>query len=293
MELAFIKAEGLGNDFIVVESATFLESDPRSVLRIQKVRQLCDRNYGIGADGVLQIWPEDKHWRLRIHNADASIPEMCGNGVRCVAVALLERQRIRFEDTLHIESDAGPIECSFVSKSEIKVNMGAVTIEEYHSGKHDDEGQRGIYEMALSVTRRLLGDDVLDAKKVSVGNPHWVIRVQDLPSVEILGALQKEDALQELFPNGVNISAYCCERDHLEALVWERGVGPTKACGTAACAIAHVQARHDTSCELINGIHVHLPGGGLCISSERTEMQGAICWMQAPAHVVFQGSIKI
>lgn len=269
-KLPFHKYEGLGNDFVLVEA-----SHEDLVIAARAV-ELCDRRFGIGADGVLLVLAPrtpDCEARMRVLNADGSVPEMCGNGVRCVALHLAHA-RSRAEGTVCIDTDAGPRRCVV-----------------------DDRDGRGLVTVDMGVVRTF-GDRTLDVdgKRVTVstadaGNPHAVL----------FGAFARGDvehlgpriAAHAEFPRGTNVEFACAVGGGIDLVVWERGVGITLACGTGACAAAAVAcdkglARRGTPAS------VRLPGGTLDVTisaSTGHADEPMRATLRGPARYVYSGSI--
>ena len=259
--LAFEKYEGSGNDFLLVEA-----SDENAVPRDLAVA-LCDRHFGVGADGVLLILPArsaECAARMRVINADGSIPEMCGNGARCVALHIAHGKRAA---SLRIETDAGVREC-WLERGEgeamITVDMGIVRVAE------DDALQIDGKSFAVSVA--------------NAGNPHAVL----------FGNFSRKDAehlgpriaTHPSFPRGTNVEFARTSGERIDLLVWERGVGMTSACGTGACATVAVACRKGLV-RLGVPVTVVLPGGQLEIAvaeDGRTTLRG-------PARHVFSGRL--
>ncbi|MEO6603402.1 MAG: diaminopimelate epimerase, partial [Polyangiaceae bacterium] len=210
--LRFAKYEGLGNDFLVVDasSETFLDAS--------QAVTLCNRHFGVGADGVLLVTkPTSLGARatMVVLNADGSRPEMCGNGLRCVALHLALQDRAQGVSFI-VDTDAGPrlvaVEGSYASTS-VSVGMG-----------------RGVPEGELDYA---FGGASLKFALVSMGNPHAISfdAEFDVQRLDQLGP-----ALSAQFPAGTNVELVVKrEERQLEVLVWERGVGRTLACGTGAC----------------------------------------------------------
>jgi len=251
----FAKYQGLGNDFVLVDR---LKTDV--VLTPTLVRRICDRRFGVGADGVLEILSSDTSLaRMVVHNADGSIAEMCGNGLRCVARYLALREPttpIQYS----IETGAGDLPVHHVG-TDVAVEMGAIV----------DHGQRSL-ELATGP---------LNGHFVSLGNPHYVL----------YGQWTRDDAIRlgpmierhPSFPNGVNVSFATLNEGVVDLFVWERGCGLTQACGTGACATAAVgwlEERLDKA----DGIDINLPGGTLRIAGGPHALT-----MQGPAEHVFVG----
>ncbi|HEY2406354.1 MAG TPA: diaminopimelate epimerase [Polyangiaceae bacterium] len=264
--LAFSKYEGLGNDFVVIDAATEALLDPALAIR------MCDRHFGIGADGVLLVLPpvsQRARARMVVLNADGSRPEMCGNGVRCVALhlALRDNQQV---GSLTIDTDAGPR--AITLEREGGVASAAV------------EMGQALVEAELSRTYR---GRQLSFMRVSMGNPHAICFDADLNAGELdeLGPL-----ISAAVPGGTNVeSVTMCSAREFELLVWERGVGRTLACGTGACAAAVAAAVSGRS-PFDLPIHVSLPGGAL----EITVRGGTLAvTMSGPARLVFSGESRI
>lgn len=276
MPLQFAKYEGLGNDFVVVEA--FGTAAP---LDAAQARTLCDRHRGIGADGVLLIEGEPAHPRMRVINADGSQPEMCGNGLRCVALHLVRRSFAPAGADFVVETDAGPHRCRVASaarESSVEVSMR-------HASLIPSEvpvvapGSQPV----LDETFNIAGSEV-KLSCVSMGNPHAVtFQPLALEARQKLGPLLEK---HERFPNAANIGfARVTGSQQIELAVWERGVGFTEACGTGACACA-VAAVETGRASREQPIVVTLPGGALEIRvGERAERIG----MKGPARHVFDG----
>jgi diaminopimelate epimerase len=262
--LSFAKYEGLGNDFIVLDLARPSDLDPRIV------PALCDRRFGIGADGVLLVLPPKgaADARMVVINADGSVPEMCGNGLRCVAVHVATA-RGQQDAELTIETDAGPRRSVVSGRGRavpnVEVEMGVV---------------------------RLLGDRELEVDNQSVdlsivdaGNPHAVtFRTAPRPELEKLGALIARDPA---FPRGTNVEFVEVRGHEIQVFVWERGVGPTLACGTGACAaVAVASARNLVPSNA--WVHVRLPGGVLEVRRDPTSGETLLA---GPARCVFRGEV--
>lgn len=252
--MRFVKLEGLGNDFVVVDATR-----GPAPLDAEQVRALCDRRRGIGADGVLRVEPSGRaRCRMTIFNADGSRPEMCGNGLRCVARYLRDADP-ETPRRFAVETDAG-LRNVVDHGAEVEVDMGALT----------DHGVRAL--PALDLTGRL----------VDVGNPHLVVcGAYDAEAARRLGPRIERDPQ---FPRGVNANFATIEHPaRVRLFVWERGCGLTQACGTGACATVAagwLGGRLPTD----RAIEVQLPGGSLTISGSPAQIT-----MRGPARWVFDG----
>jgi diaminopimelate epimerase len=260
--LAFEKYEGLGNDFVVVDVPSRPDAAAEWAVR------LCDRRRGIGADGVLFVSPSAsaRDGRMVVMNADGSVPEMCGNGLRCVALHVARRRGLRGGELI-FETDAGLRRCEI----EDGAGEGIVTI---------DMG-----EIALLGRRELdLDGESLVVELADAGNPH-AIRLGPFTrgDVERLGP---KIATHVAFPSGTNAEFAVAGRGGIDLVVWERGVGVTEACGTGACATAAV-ACHLGLAAYGEPVDVRLPGGALSITIDRATGRAA---MRGPARHVFSGT---
>lgn len=261
---AFEKYEGLGNDFVVVDAAS------ESAVSAACARAWCDRRRGIGADGVLLMLPARARGvlaRMRVLNADGSVAEMCGNGLRCAALHLA-RARSLERGTIEIETDAGVRDCRIERSGDdamVEADMGVVRVGE---------------DVVVTV------DDVpIALSRVDTGNPHAVaFRPMGRAEFEALGP--RLSASRE-FPGGVNVEiAQIAEAGVIDVRVWERGAGATLACGTGACAVAAV-ARAKGMLEA-SAIRVRLPGGELIASYDRESGKTSL---RGPARRVFSGTV--
>jgi diaminopimelate epimerase len=261
----FSKYEGTGNDFVVIEVARVEDFDAKAV------PALCDRRLGVGADGVLLVLPPKEGSaaaRMLVLNADGSVPEMCGNGLRCVALHLALARGGADVEVL-VETDSGTRACSVrgagAREARVRVDMGVVKVVE-----------RG---------RLLLGGEALDVAVVDAGNPHAVV-FRDDPRAD-LPFLGPEIAQHTSFPAGTNVELVAQRGEAFDVFVWERGVGPTRACGTGACAVV-AEAFASGLVKVAGPVTVHLPGGPLIVSHDavtrRTELDG-------PARLVFRGEL--
>jgi len=271
----FSKYEATANDFIMLDR---MSGGPETGAA-ESVR-LCDRRTGIGADGVIEVFPSQAcDIRMRITNADGSEAEMCGNGVRALFLFALDRG-ITGADEITVETLAGRKAArkagSARGLSLFSVDMGAPG---YKRGDIPMAGEPG--EEAVGVEVELEGGPVVKATCVSMGNPHCVVFVDDVSgcAVESLGARLET---HPLFPARTNVEfVKVTADDALEVRVWERGVGETMACGTGACA-ALVAAN-------LNGFtgkraSVSLPGGRLEVEWSES---GVV--LTGPARRVFDG----
>lgn len=252
--LRFEKYEGLGNDFVVVDEEAWAASG-------LDARRVCDRHFGVGADGVLVVGAgrtPGAAGTMVVLNADGSRPEMCGNGLRCVALYLAARRG--GEGSLVVDTDSGPRPCE-VRGDEVAIEMGMAR----HEGP---------------VELQVAGQGVR-LERVSMGNPHAV--TFDDASFE---ALAPSLSVHEAFAQGANVEFVRDAGERLEVRVWERGAGPTLACGTGACAVAAVACARGLR-RWGDEVRVALPGGELRVTARA---DGTVR-MRGPARRVFAGEV--
>jgi diaminopimelate epimerase len=260
--MRFAKLHGLGNDFVLLDLRELSDARPPSP---GKAAELCDRHRGIGADGILTLLSGN---RLLIHNADGSVPEMCGNGARCAALWIATDRCTRpgAADVV-LQTDAGPRPCG------VRAEMAGSGLVEVEMGVAQVSGSRTLPGGFAAIP-------------VSTGNPHRVIftdgpreRLAELARTAGPGLSRAEDANIE-FVARAGAARY-------QVAVWERGAGFTQACGTGACAVA-AAALQQGEVEAGREIAVELPGGALSIW--RDPGTGQIR-MRGPAQLVYRGEI--
>jgi diaminopimelate epimerase len=287
--MRFAKYHGLGNDFLVVDLRERTDDEAAAVQDPAVVRALCDRQFGVGGDGVLAVLAGDggADARMRVLNADGSEAEMCGNGIRCVAKELYDRGGVH-KDRISIDTGAGRLVCAIEASSSVvravTVEMGAPRLTRAEIPMTGPGGERCI-EQAVEIDGH--GEYKLTA--VSMGNPHAVTFVaggQPRRLAETVGPALEQ---HPLFPRRTNAEfAHVRSPREIELVVWERGSGLTLACGTGACATvvaAVLTGRAEEGSEVI----VHLPGGPLAITVERGLTN---VLMRGPALHVFDGELS-
>jgi diaminopimelate epimerase len=274
MATAFTKVEGLGNDFVVLERRTASSAaiaDELAQLQA-RAKAICDRRTGIGADGILVVGPPqsaDAIASMIVVNADGSRPQMCGNGLRCVALLLA---RATDRDRFTIDTDAGARPIAVTERGEpgwVEVDMGPAV-------------ELGITAPAAADGRSFLG--------VSMGNPHAIAFVTAPDDPEVLArVLGPGLATDPAYPEGTNVEFARVEPNgRIRLVVWERGAGLTEACGTGACATAAAAVRTGR----VPGdapVWIDLPGGALRIDVPKDA--SASVRMGGPARMVFTGEL--
>ena len=277
--MEFTKMHGLGNDFIVVAGEQALP-DNAAELAVR----LCNRYFGIGADGLVYILPSEKaDFRMRIINSDGSEAEQCGNAIRCVAKYVYDNG-LAAKTELTIETLGAGVQPVVLQVEDGKVAQ--VTV---------DMGKPILNGLDVPTTidaNPVIGHTVtVDGRDfaftaVSMGNPHCVIYVDDAVNFDLATWGPKLEK-HPLFPRKINVEfATVNSRDQVDMRVWERGAGPTLACGTGACATL--------VSSVLNGrtgrkATISLAGGDLLIDWNEANNR---VYMTGPAAFVFTGSVE-
>lgn len=266
--------QGIGNDFVMVDAI----KNPLPDADLPNIaKQLNDRRFGIGGDGLILIEKGDQApFRMRMFNPDGSESEMCGNGIRCFAKLLQDLGYVT-EDNVDVETGAGKLHLELEDQGLIRVDMGKARLTRGEIGMTGDPNETFQDQPLTASTPNLRGT------AVSMGNPHLVIFVEDATKIP-LDSLGPELETYSLFPKRTNVHfIQVLDRNTLLQRTWERGAGATLACGTGACAsavAAFLTGRAERKTE------VRLPGGSLFI--EYTEY-GTV-FMTGPAETVFEGT---
>ncbi len=277
MVIEFSKYQGLGNDFILIDNRH--QQEP--IISSEQAIQMCDRHFGIGADGVIFALPgqEGTDYTMKIYNSDGSEPEMCGNGIRCLAkfIANLEGNT-EVNKSYRIHTLAGVIVPKLSSNGEVTVDMGKPQL----TAGEIPTTLAGAAEKVIAKSLEVAGQS-WTVTCVGMGNPHCITFVEDSEAIalEKIGPLFENHAV---FPQRTNTEfIQVVSSDYIKMRVWERGAGITLACGTGACAsvVAGVlNNKCDRSCT------VELPGGCLQIEWSPTDEK---VYMTGPAIEVFTG----
>ncbi len=278
MTLKFTKMHGLGNDFMVIDAI-----NQPFVARNEQLKEWSKRKTGIGFDQLLLVEKPTlsaAEFKYRIFNADGSEVEQCGNGARCFARFVREKG-LTNNHVISVETAAGLITLEMMSETDVRVNMGAPILIAKDIPLDESQICEDSYHYELT-----FDDLTIQFSAVSMGNPHAVIRVNDIESVpvEIWGPLLQSHSF---FPQGVNVGfMQIVNKDIIKLRVFERGVGETQACGMGACAA--MVAGHLAG-ELNDKVTVQLLGGSLEI-----EWQGeqSVVMMTGATASVFEGKIE-
>jgi diaminopimelate epimerase len=254
VSFAFVKGHGTGNDFVVLPD---LDGSLQKDLDAALVARLCDRRRGIGADGVLRVLPgsEAAPWFMDYRNADGSVSQMCGNGVRVFVRYLVEAGLVdpaALHGPLVVGTRDGDKPVTFCADGETSVDMGAATV-------------GGPVELSSDGRR-------YEARRVDLGNPHAVAIVDDLDKVGDLRSSPYFCGVE--FPDGVNVE-FVTRRGPTELAmrVFERGVGETLSCGTGACAVVAATLADESEgaaspAPVASRYTVEVPGGTLTVTAD-------------------------
>ncbi len=281
MSYPFLKGHGTENDFVLLPDH---DGSVHGDLSADRVRALCDRRAGIGADGVLRVIrtsalplveeralrasrtqqddPDLPEWFMDYRNADGSVAEICGNGIRVFARHLYDEELVPSDRPAPIATRAGVMTVTRNGEA-YTAGLGVATI--------------------VGETKVSIGDRSWAAQHVEVGNPHAVVIVDDLAEA---GALSDAPAYDEgLFPQGVNVEFVVRRgREHIALRVHERGVGETRSCGTGSCAAAVVAMR-----AVPGRMRVDVPGGTVGVT---LDSDGRV-FLSGPAEIVARGETDL
>ena len=278
--LEFTKMHGCGNDFMVVDNVT-----QNMFLSNEKIKQLADRNFGVGFDQLLVVEPPydpEQDFHYRIFNADGSEVEQCGNGARCFA-RFVKHKGLIHKNKIAVSTKSGNIVLYIERDGQVTVNMGRPRLQ-----PDAIPLQANKQEKTYIVRANVAGEErTFFCGAVSMGNPHCVIAVDDIDTYDVLAVGPVLES-HERFPQRVNVGfMQILSPKHIKLRVFERGVGETLACGTGACAamvVGHLQDKLDKE------VKVSLPGGDLMIKWPHPDQAVK---MTGPAEIVFDGSIQL
>ena len=282
--IKFEKYQGNGNDFVVIDSRGNDLYKNFKTDKILDIKKICNRQFGIGADGVIFIEEsnEDNYAKMIIFNSDGSEAQMCGNGIRCLVEYLhvndsMNNKNIEYK----IETKAGLKIAKYIN-DEITVKMGVPILDSQNI-------PTTIEKKINSIPYHEFNEKNFNYKgyAVGMGNPHLIFFVEDIESI-VLSRLGPIFEKNELFPEKTNVH-FCqiLNKKNIKVKVWERGAGETLACGTGACAI-HVAAYKLGLCN--TETIVTLPGGNLKIDWSKEDSEVI---MTGNAKKVFSGSMLL
>ena len=273
--MIFTKMHGLGNDYVCINCFRERVEDPPGF-----ARTLCDRHYGIGADGLILICPSKvSDFKMEIYNSDGSVAGMCGNGIRCLGKYVYD-YRLTGKETLSIETKSG------IRNMHLHIQDGKAC------GAMVDMGvpRLNAHSIPILSEKVLVINDPIEVQKknyrmtgISMGNPHAVIFLEEINGIS-LEETGRELEFHPRFPERANIEfCHVTARDRMEIRVWERGVGETLACGTGACAAVVASVLNDLTDE---EVIVKLLGGELSVRWDRKVNH---VFLEGPAVKVFDG----
>lgn len=273
--MIFTKMHGLGNDYVCINCFRERVEDPSEF-----ARTLCDRHYGIGADGLILICPSKvSDFKMEIYNSDGSVAGMCGNGIRCLGKYVYD-YRLTGKETLSIETKSG------IRNMHLHIQDGKAC------GAMVDMGvpRLNAHSIPILSEKDLVINDPIEVQEknyrmtgISMGNPHAVIFSEEINGIS-LEETGRELEFHPRFPERANIEfCHVTARDRMEIRVWERGVGETLACGTGACAAVVASVLNDLTDE---EVIVKLLGGELSVRWDRKVNH---VFLEGPAVKVFDG----
>lgn len=273
--MIFTKMHGLGNDYVCINCFRERVEDPPGF-----ARTLCDRHYGIGADGLILICPSKvSDFKMEIYNSDGSVAGMCGNGIRCLGKYVYD-YRLTGKETLSIETKSG------IRNMHLHIQGGKAC------GAMVDMGvpRLNAHSIPILSEKDLVINDPIEVQEknyrmtgISMGNPHAVIFSEEINGIS-LEKTGRELEFHPRFPERANIEfCHVTARDRMEIRVWERGVGETLACGTGACAAVVASVLNDLTDE---EVIVKLLGGELSVRWDRKVNH---VFLEGPAVKVFDG----
>ena len=273
--MIFTKMHGLGNDYVCINCFRERVEDPSGF-----ARTLCDRHYGIGADGLILICPSKvSDFKMEIYNSDGSVAGMCGNGIRCLGKYVYD-YRLTGKETLSIETKSG------IRNMYLHIQDGKAC------GAMVDMGvpRLNAHSIPILSEKDLVINDPIEVQEknyrmtgISMGNPHAVIFLEEINGIS-LEETGRELEFHPRFPERANIEfCHVTARNRMEIRVWERGVGETLACGTGACAAVVASVLNDVTDE---EVIVKLLGGELSIRWDRKVNH---VFLEGPAVKVFDG----
>jgi diaminopimelate epimerase len=278
--ISFVKYHGLGNDFILVDN----RQQPEPMITPEQAVAWCDRHFGIGADGVIFALPgqDGTDYTMRIFNSDGSEPEMCGNGIRCLARFIADLEGASAKEVYRIHTLAGVIIPKLEANGQVTVDMGQPRL------------SAAEIPTTLAAAEPQVVNQPIEAAGaswqvtcVSMGNPHCITFMPSVAEIP-LEAIGPQFEHHPTFPQRTNTEFIeVVSRDYLKMRVWERGAGITLACGTGACAAL--------AAAVLNGLcdrraTVELPGG--CLEIEWSEVDQRL-YMTGPAQQVFRGETAL
>lgn len=277
--MKFIKVHSLGNDFLIIDFAKVKQLSEIGNL----AQRICDRHIGVGADGLLLISIQDKEKGIvnfRIFNSDGTEAEVSGNGLRCAAASLYLQKKISIP-CMVFNTTAGERKCELIQQEKnlflLKIDMGVPHLKSQKIPFDDGTAHDKIIDYPLSINQKIYPITV-----VSVGNPHCAIFVDRFPSRIEWHQIGREIESHPFFPNRTNIEFIrVLNRQEIEVLFWERGVGETLSSGSGSCAAAVASILKNLT---DRSVKVRTSMGNLTVEWEKEQV-----YQTGPSEVVFEG----
>lgn len=277
--MKFIKVHSLGNDFLIID-----EEKTKGVSDISSLAgRICDRHTGVGADGLLLISIKDEakgQVKFRIFNADGTEAEISGNGLRCAAASLYYQKKFDSPQIIFLTT-AGHRECKLIERKKnlfvIRIEMGIPRLRSKDIPFDDGSSYEKIIDYPLSINQKIYPITVL-----SLGNPHCTIFVDRFPARIEWHQIGREIESHPFFPNRTNIEfVRALNREEIDVLFWERGVGETLSSGSGACAAAAASILKKLTDKTVK---VRTSMGQLTVEWEKKKI-----YQTGPAEIVFKG----
>lgn len=279
-QLNLKKMHGLGNDFVILDART----TPLSLSEDQ-IKQICDRNFGVGCDQLIVMEPSDQaDYFMRIYNIDGSEAEACGNATRCTAHLYMAEQGVEHCTT---ETLRGVLGSRLLDNGLVETQMGEPVLawDQIPLSEECDP-------LALDIGQNDVGIDLGNATAVSMGNPHCVFFVDDLAPLLVDNNVENVGKIYEhhpRFPRKTNVEfVQQTGGNSFTQITWERGSGRTLACGSAASAVAVAAIRRGLVDDRI--LQVDLEGGRLQLEWRESDN---IIYMTGPVAYVFDGVMDV
>jgi diaminopimelate epimerase len=276
--LKFWKMHGTGNDYIIIDNRDENLREDNNIMSF--ARQVCQRRFSVGADGLLLVYNSDiADVKMRMFNPDGTEAEMCGNGIRCFVKFCYENKIVR-KKKLYVETLAGIKQTQLLTSDgevkSVKVNMGKPSF---------NRSSIPMLGKGTCINEKLKVDgETYTVTCLSLGNPHCVLFADDVEAFSVQQIGSKIETYN-IFPKRINVEfVQIVNREEIKVRVWERGVGETLACGTGACAsavVCYVLGKTDRK------VTVHLLGGDLKISYNNCVL------MRGPTIKVFAGELSL
>ena len=281
MAIKITKMQGCGNDFVILDYEEFKKMNCEMS---EVAKKLCDRNFGVGADGLIipnvDVEGSDIGWYF--YNSDGSTAQMCGNGMRCFAKYVYDKGLVN-KNEFTVKTLAGIMKPQILESGQIKVNMSKPILECEKIPFLPNHNLN--YKISVK-------DRIFEGNAVSMGNPHFVIFIKDDEDLlELAKTYGPEIELSAEFPEKTNVEFIKIKSpSDIELCVWERGCGITLACGTGACAsvVAGI-----LNAELENSVEVKLLGGTVKVTWNGSQSNlGEDVYLIGPAEYVFEAELK-